>query len=279
MKWSEFTYPIQYNLNDFITQDRYYNFCLTNPEKIQYTIMQRLDDPGEWRGVYQPIFEANKSIIVSGHCDKELDEYTFNKYDKPFIIKWFSTNASIIHPKVIGLPHGLTNDCDDTPLHRILGNLQIFDEVLKQPHRPTSLVYMNFAIHTNWRVRQPIWDYFSNFSFITRKQCVLQNYNLEDRKNFLNDLYNSKFVICPEGNGIDTVRMWEALYCRCIPIVKRNTALRYFEGLPILWIEHWNEVTNPEKLERIYNEMMQIDWDFEKLKIGYWIELIRLSTL
>ena len=34
-------------------------------------------------------------------------------------------------------------------------------------------------------------------------------------------LLNYMFVICPEGNGIDTHRMWEALYLRTIPIIKK----------------------------------------------------------
>ena len=30
------------------------------------------------------------------------------------------------------------------------------------------------------------------------------------------------YVVCPEGNGIDTHRLWEALYLRTIPIMQKN---------------------------------------------------------
>ena len=49
-------------------------------------------------------------------------------------------------------------------------------------------------------------------------------------------LIKYKFVICPEGNGIDTHRLWEALYLRTIPIMKKNEISIFLQkaNLPIL---------------------------------------------
>ena len=54
-------------------------------------------------------------------------------------------------------------------------------------------------------------------------------------------LLNYMFVICPEGNGIDTHRMWEALYLRTIPIIKKNMISNFIKKakIPVLILNKW----------------------------------------
>ena len=56
---------------------------------------------------------------------------------------------------------------------------------------------------------------------------------------YLDNIYNHRFVLCPEGNGIDTHRLWECLYMGTIPIVKANKNVRFYEDLPILMVNEW----------------------------------------
>ena len=64
------------------------------------------------------------------------------------------------------------------------------------------------------------------------------------------------FVICPEGNGIDTHRMWEALYLRTIPIIKKNMISNFIKKaqIPVLIINKWSDLSkfDEKKLQKFY---------------------------
>ena len=66
------------------------------------------------------------------------------------------------------------------------------------------------------------------------------------RKNwdaYLNDMAQSKFVLSPEGAGIDSHRTWEALLMGCYPIVLSSTLNPLYEDLPVVVVSNWNEIT------------------------------------
>ena len=52
-----------------------------------------------------------------------------------------------------------------------------------------------------------------------------------------------QFVLAPRGNGVDTHRLWEALYRGCIPILKRDAWSESIEALqlPVILINEWND--------------------------------------
>ena len=52
-----------------------------------------------------------------------------------------------------------------------------------------------------------------------------------------------RFIISPHGNGLDCHRTWEALALGCYPIIKSSPLDCMFEGLPVIIVNNWNEVT------------------------------------
>jgi len=85
---------------------------------------------------------------------------------------------------------------------------------------------------------------------------------------YFQDLPSYKFVISPEGNGIDCHRHYEALMAGCIPIVERNPLIEAkYAGCPILYTDDYSEIT-PEYLERVYREMKDRVYNFSCLHIG-----------
>ena len=53
---------------------------------------------------------------------------------------------------------------------------------------------------------------------------------------YFETLPSYKFVISPEGNGIDCHRHYEALMAGCIPIMERHPGIEEkYKGCPILW--------------------------------------------
>jgi hypothetical protein len=77
-----------------------------------------------------------------------------------------------------------------------------------------------------------------------------------------------KWCICPEGNGVDTHRLWEAMYLGCIPIVLKSpfidTLMHYTGGeLPIYVVETWDQLKLPIVVQGIF--------DSKWLKLSHWV--------
>jgi len=87
---------------------------------------------------------------------------------------------------------------------------------------------------------------------------------------YFNTLPSYKFVISPEGNGIDCHRHYEALIAGCIPIIERNPLVEQkYQGCPILWTTDYSEIT-PAYLESKYDEMKGQLYDFSRLFLTYY---------
>ena len=52
----------------------------------------------------------------------------------------------------------------------------------------------------------------------------------KDLVGYLDSLIRYKYVLCPEGNGIDTHRFWETIYAGSIPVSKKHiTGAEFFD--------------------------------------------------
>ena len=97
----------------------------------------------------------------------------------------------------------------------------------------------------------------------------IQNHML-DHSLYFDSLPKYKFVISPEGNGIDCHRHYEALIAGCIPIIEENDLVREkYEGCPILFTKDYSEITE-EYLLRKYDEMISKVYDFSCLLLHYY---------
>ena len=87
---------------------------------------------------------------------------------------------------------------------------------------------------------------------------------------FYESLPSYKFVISPEGNGIDCHRHYEALISGCIPIVERNPLIEEkYRGCPILYTDDYSEIT-PTYLDAKYEEMKTATYDFSRLFLSFY---------
>jgi hypothetical protein len=111
---------------------------------------------------------------------------------------------------------------------------------------------------------------------ITRTSIIetLKSNNIQNTQilpeTYFSTLSNYKFVISPEGNGIDCHRHYEALMYGCIPIVERNSLTEQkYSGLPVLWTIDYSEITE-KYLTEMYAIFLQTDYDFSKLFLQYY---------
>lgn len=90
---------------------------------------------------------------------------------------------------------------------------------------------------------------------------------------YLEELANSIFAVCPRGNGIDTHRLWEALYCNTIPIVEDCVNIRGFD-LPMVVVKDYKDATK-ELLEKELAEIPNRKYNMNQLDMNYWINYIQ----
>ena len=255
------------SIYDIITSDKYLNEFVKKYYKTDVIVNK---NSSVWRSKIHNPPDKNTDIIISGHSDYGITDDLVQYYN-PSI--WWTINKQTSDPRVHALPLGITNNTSESELHPIYGNLESMIQVMNEPKRDKNLVYMNFNINTHSE-RNNVFNLFKDKSWITIGK--IEN-TISGRTNFLRDIRNHTFVLCPRGNGIDTHRLWETLYMGSIPIVKNNLAYSDFKDLPICFVDSWEQIT-PEFLQLESIRIKDSKWNLDKLKISYWINKIDESN-
>lgn len=265
----------KFSESDIITTDRYLEAFPDNYYKTDCIVYNQKMN---WRGSIICPPTQNQSLIISGHSDYNITDNLVDYYN-PGI--WWCVNKSTLNKKVHSLPLGITNNTNESHLHRIYGNLECMIKVMNEKKEKVNLIYMNFNIETFPSERSVVYNLFQDKRWdglVTKG--IIEN-SLEGRIRFLREIRNHSFVLCPRGGGIDTHRLWETLYMDSIPIVKRDVAYRDFEelDLPICFIDNWEDITAEflkNEKERIESGKERKEYNMEPLKISYWINKIKL---
>lgn len=201
------------------------------------------------------LFTHNSDLPIPGNYGHMLDDEK--------ILAWFGINVeNFSHPKLHPVPIGLANR---RWLH---GDIRKFIQVHYEfcGKEKKYLLYMNFIARTNNSIRAPIYE-----QFISEPYCFFASgRNLRE---YLVDLSRSLFVLSPRGNGLDCHRTWEALYMGAFPIVQSSSLDSMYDGLPVVIVEDWREIT-PDFLEKKLEKIEQLSNWSEKLWVDYWLEKI-----
>lgn len=204
----------------------------------------------------------DNTVIITHNSDKEIDS-SFNIFlESPKIKSWYCQNRRTNHPKLHSIPIGIANS--QWP-H---GDQSCITQIRNKNYKKEFLVYKNFDINTNFQERSVCDE-------ITAKNGIVMNPTLSISQ-YWENLSKSVFVISPPGNGIDCHRIWEALYLRCIPVVKYNRdAFSQFRHLPILFVNDWSEVTINflEDFSKKYQNNINA-FEISMLDINFWKNLI-----
>jgi len=85
------------------------------------------------------------------------------------------------------------------------------------------------------------------------------------------------FVVSPHGNGLDCHRTWESLVLGNIVIVKRSPLDALYQGLPVVIVDRWDEITaaNLEHWHTQHSATLAQPGALQRLTNRYWIEKIR----
>lgn len=214
----------------------------------------------------------NKCILITHNSDHGImqhqNDFVKNNIKKALddnkIIKWFGQNISYNHSKLESIPIGIANSMYKH------GNLNLLNKIMINPKiKKTNLYLFNFNIGTNPKVRQEVYN-------TCIKNKLIFTTKFKDQSEYFTKVKQSKFCICPDGNGIDTHRIWEALYLNSIPIISNIHIYNHYQELPILFIQDWNTLTE-EMMNKVYNEFKNKKFDKSKINLDYYKKLVNNS--
>jgi len=211
-------------------------------------------------GLFKLLNKSNLKnlILISGQSDISVNKKLYQK--KPKCIKyWFGNNISYEKNNLISIPLGVNNDYISTN-----PNEQDFiDFKFKNFDEKNNNIYSNFNINTRPFHR------LNAYNFSIKNAITFSSFTKLNKSDFLSELNNYKFVIAPFGNGLDTHRVWEAIYSNSIPIVKEHTAYNSFKELPIHFVKNFKDIDN--------KSLAKLKFDTDLLRLcdfNYWRDLI-----
>lgn len=100
-----------------------------------------------------------------------------------------------------------------------------------------------------------------------------------EEQEFYKRLRKLRFSLCPMGCGFDTLRFWECLTARCIPIVKDDAfydvLIKELGPLPMIRLKRWEDL--PEVLDTLTEELYKTMMSTADLSCAfetYWLPKI-----
>ena len=220
-----------------------------------------------------PIFENKQFVVVThnsdcfvadngvGFKDGRGNHWKTEEFTIPAnVIKWYSSNVNSTNPKVEAIPTGLANEWWSP-------EIQKRDKMIAKMSEPRvyqNLVYMDHNIVQNPAERLHAYEVLGDKPWVT---SLKEGLNFES---FLDKVYNHKFVICPQGNGMGTHREWECLYMGTIPVMKKDLNNRFYKGiLPFLLINDWDDLAE-ELLNHKFKDIWTTKWNMDLLTFTFW---------
>jgi hypothetical protein len=253
---SEFYFVKEQQKNNNYTSFYYTNDTTELPDYVQAakTIFVNTWTLDKFFRIIFPLLK-NKYTFISHNSDLPINETHKQFLDDEKVLKWFSQNIEISHPKLFALPIGIGNQ------QYSHGDLALLQSLMSKNILKDNLVYKNFNIDTNRGVRYVV-------DAITTQRGVPMHRHAS-QEIYFEHIARSKFVISPPGNGPDCHRVWECLYLRTIPVIQRHPSFDQFKHLPIHFIDSWESFT----IEGLQNCKHLIDDSStlpEELYMSHW---------
>jgi hypothetical protein len=216
--------------------------------------------------LFEELRKTTKQVYVITHnSDMNVDE-TFEIPDN--VLRWYAQNANITHTKLTHIPIGLENSRWFYKLHK----KQKMLDIMRTSRDIKNWLYVNHNVNTNPDKRQELYDIARWWTYCT----VESGKNGHDFDSYLWNLYHHKYITCPQGNGLDTHRTWEALYIGSIPIEIRNKNNEELsKTFPILLVNCWGDVTEDLLYKKWWELALKKAESWDALTFAYWQHKIK----
>ncbi|MET2829131.1 hypothetical protein [Mesorhizobium shangrilense] len=193
-------------------------------------------------------------------------------FANPFLVSWYSQNCDGDHPRIKPFPIGLdlhTPRSFATPMG-LVRQLEAIrhDSMDRHPLR----IFCDFSISKGSRQRRELLEALNacpHIDFLKRRVSQREIWKLYSQY---------PLVLSTEGNGLDCHRTWELLYLGCIVVTKTSPLDPLYEGLPVIIVDNWHEVANPDAPARWIAEVAHLterNYVWERLRPQAWLEPLR----
>ncbi len=258
------------------------------------------------RDIQPLIHAANKPYVIVSCMDdatfpEEVVEDSFYAVATPLLRHWFAINCrtrplwggggvSIVTPIPYGIDYWTLTmrtmwantpmssaHTQDRHLSRLRESAVHFS---KRAATAPPRIYINFQFNMDGNGNS---ERLLAYNLIPRDLMSIQETPI-NRYDTWGAYTQHVFVASPRGNGLDTIRTWEALMLGCIIIVRRIPGEggiecvleELYHDLPVVIIDQWSSITR-DFLDRILSEYSQRTFRYEKLGTSYWIDRIEAA--
>lgn len=198
----------------------------------------------------------NKFVIFCSHEDTPIDKHIKIPDN---VLGIHAVNAEYNDDRIYPFPYGLQREFEDD------NRLSIMQEVLKDaPQKPTKLLYINCGLGAERN--NPERAYLVNFEGLPWTTCRFDKdskfFPYSKYADFLRELKDHKFMVCPQGHGLDCHRNWETLYMKRVPVMKYHPYFkRLMQGFPVLFVRDWSDITEELLIENghLYREAQRLN--------------------
>ena len=204
-------------------------------------------------------------ILISHNSDMSVEDEDLEYVDEK-IIHWFTTCLNTnMYDNVSPIPIGFEN-------RRFMNNgrLKNLKKFNKQFNHKENNILASFNQHTNLHFRKELIN-----NIKVNSKVKIEMY--EDHFSYMSALKSFNFSLCPEGNGLDTHRVWESILVNTIPIVSKNILFtKFYEmGAPIILLDNLFELENLT-IEDLKMKTSGIKENFNKkfVYLDYWLNFI-----
>lgn len=212
---------------------------------------------------------SNQNIVtdlklISHESDHGVNKQLFES--RPSCVKkWYAMHVEYNHPDLIPLPCGISN--------KYYGKTHIVEPPINiRQSEEKKLLYINHRIDTCPSARKWIYEEFK-----TNDWCTVDEPNLTLGQ-YKEKLQTHEFILCPRGNGVDSVRVWESFYYGLIPVVEDHINYKTLDDLPAIRVPSFKIITKDFLLEQ--KEIFKSKtFNMEKLKASWWINQIRKGNI
>lgn len=136
-------------------------------------------------------------------------------------------------------------------------------------------VYIDFA----WQPASAYapWKRYEIRRKLLTNECVVFQRQFLPRRQVWKKYGEYAFVLSPHGACLDCHRTWEALACGNIVLVPSSPLDCLYEGLPVVSIKDWKEVT-PQNLDAWLSRHSGCEPGEERLKSRYWVDRMKATA-
>ena len=232
------------------------------------------DDPPLIRAPYPfVLITTDGDNTPESSCEPQQFQFLLNF---PCLSAWFSQNCSTTHVKLFPVPIGF--DMHTSAIKRSHFGIFRTPFVRKSTH---IFSLMRATRATTARHKKILYDMGSSSD--PERRLVANLVQLSPHVKALHkripfcDLWKMhcsyEAGISVRGNGLDCHRTWEMLYFGMVPILRKqhNAFDNLFKGLPVVLVDHWQEILQKSIFSRISEarKLAPKKWSVE----NFWIQV------